>query len=127
MSNEIIEKYSKLNDDGKFYVDCALNAAVSNPEYLNTITDEERQEIKRKREEREKEEREKETEDKEFYDNLKAESKDFTKQEYIDDLVSLLSVVSLGMVKYIYTFANLKVYYNIKDLREKQDNVKGGA
>lgn len=110
MSNEIIEKYSKLNDDGKFFVDCAINAAVSNPEYQGNLSDEEKNEIKCKREEREKKKQDEDAKRNEFFDNLKAESEYFTRQDYINSLNELYSIMSIEALRYFYLFTYARYY-----------------
>lgn len=111
MSNEIIEKYSKLNDDGKFFVDCALNAAVDNPEYRVDLSDEEKKQLDIKKEqerERKKENQIKDAKFNEFYENLKEESTYFTSQDYINSLNELHSIMPLEELRYFYLFTHAK-------------------
>lgn len=114
MNNAILAKYQRLNDDGRFFVDCALNAAMNNPEYINNISEEEKIEIKRNREEADRKRQIKDEEHNKFFENLTSEIEDYTEQDYISKLNELFSKMPWYKLRYFYIFINGKLHYDTK-------------
>lgn len=50
MDNNFLKNYERLNGDGRFFVDCAIKAAISNPLNLLETPQEELEAIKKKQE-----------------------------------------------------------------------------
>lgn len=112
MDNEILEKYQRLNDDGKFFVDCALKAATSNPAYFNNLSKEEEQKIKREREEAERKKQIENEEHDRYFNNLTSEIEDYTEQDYISKLNELFLKMPWYKLRYFYIFINGKLHYD---------------
>lgn len=112
MDNEILEKYQRLNDDGRYFMDCALRAVSSNPAYLENISEEEKQEIKRKNEEYDRKRKIEDEEDKRYFENLKSEIEDYTEQDYISKLNELFAKMPWYKLRYFYIFISGKLHYD---------------
>lgn len=48
MDNNFFKNYKRLNDDDRFFVDCSIKAAISNPSNLLETPQEELEAIKKK-------------------------------------------------------------------------------
>ena len=111
MDNEILEKCQRLNNDGRFFVDCALKAAMSNPAYLASTPKEKMQEIKRKNEEAKRKRQVDDEEHRQYFDNLKSEIDGYTEEDYISKLNELFSNMPLYKLRYFYIFISGKLHY----------------
>ncbi len=110
MQNEFSRNYEKLNKDGKFFVDCAMKAALSSPTYLLETPQEELEAIKQMQEEKEEIRRNiKEQQDK-YYEELKAECDTMTAEDYRQKLNELFASLELYKLRYFYIFINAKMH-----------------
>ena len=114
MDNEILEKYQRLNHDGRFFVDCALKAATSNPAYFNNLSKEEEQKIKSEREEAERKKQIENEEHNKFFENLTSEIEDYTEEDYISKLNELFSKMPWYKLRYFYIFISGKLHYDVE-------------
>lgn len=115
MDNEILEKYQRLNNDGKYFVDCAISAATSNPAYLASTPKEKMLEIKRKNEEAKRKRQIDDEESRQYLDNLKSEIDGYTKEDYISRLNELFSNMPWYKLRYFYIFISGRLHYDVKD------------
>lgn len=107
--NEILSNYEKLNAQGKYYVDIALKAVMSQPANLLDTPEEELQEIKRQQEETESARKIEEEKDKRYFEELKAECKGFSKEDYLTKLNEVFSNIETYKVRYFYNFTMAKL------------------
>lgn len=110
MDNEFSRNYERLNDDGRFFVDCAIKAAISDPLYLLDTSQEELEAIKKMNEEKEEIRRNIERHQNEYYENLKAECDTMTSEDYRQKLSEIFSSLELYKLRYFYIFINAKLY-----------------
>lgn len=112
MDNVILEKYKGLNSDGRRFVDSAIKAAGSNPEFLENVSEEEKQEIKRKHEEADRKRKIEDEVFHKYFEDLRSESDDYTEQDYIEKLNELFLMMPWYQLRYFYLFINAKLYCN---------------
>lgn len=110
MDNEFSRNYERLNDDGRFFVDCAIKAAINNAEYLLETPQEELEALKQMQEEKEEIRRNIEQHQKEYYENLKAECDTMTAEDYRQKLNDIFASLETYQLRYFYLFINAKLY-----------------
>jgi len=110
MQNEFLSNYEKLNKDGKFYIDCAMKAALSSPAYLLETPQEDLEALKQMQEAENSIARiRKEMKDR-YYEELKAECDTMTVEDYRQQLNELFASMELYKLRYFYIFINAKLY-----------------
>ena len=109
MDNNFLRNYERLNDDGKYFVDCAINAAINNAEYLLETPQEELEAIKKKQEKETEIRRNIEKSQNEYYENLKAECDTMTAEDYQQKLSEIFASLELYKLRYFYLFINAKL------------------
>lgn len=112
MDNTVLKEYERLNANGQTFVNAAIYAATNNPSYLSETSEEEMQEIKRKNEEAEREKRIEDEKNHQYFEELKAESENYTEQDYISKLNELFSKMPWYRLRYFYLFINAKLHYD---------------
>ena len=110
MDNNLLKNYERLNDDGRFFVDCAIKTAINNAEYLLETPQEELEAIKKKQEEETEIRRNIEQHQKEYYENLKAECDTMTAEDYRQKLNDIFASLETYKLRYFYLFINVKLY-----------------
>ena len=110
MDNNFLKNYERLNKDGRFFVDCAIKAAINNAEYLLETPQEELEAIKQMQEEKEEIRRNIEQRQKEYYENLKAECDTMTAEDYRQKLNDIFATLETYKLRYFYLFINAKLY-----------------
>lgn len=110
MDNNFLKNYERLNDDGRFFVDCAIKAAINNAEYLLETPQEELEAIKKKQEEETEIRRNIEQHQKEYYENLKAECDTMTAEDYRQKLNDIFASLETYKLRYFYLFINAKLH-----------------
>lgn len=110
MSNTFLSNYERLNKNGKFYVDCAMKAALSSPTCLLETPQEELEAIKEQyRQEQQRREQE-QTEHEKHYEELKAECDSMTAEDYRQKLNEIFASLELYKLRYFYIFINAKLH-----------------
>lgn len=112
MDNEILEKYQMLNNDGRYFVDCALKAAISNSAYLASTPKEQIQEIKHKNEETKRKRQIYNEERSQYIEDIKSEIDGYTKDDYISKLDELFSNMPWYKLRYFYIFISARLHYD---------------
>lgn len=112
--DEILEKYQRLNEDGRRFVDSALKAAASNPAYLENISEEEKQKIVRKHEEADRARKIEDERHHQYFEELKAESENYTEQDYIAKLNEVFEKLPWYRLRYFYLFIKGKLGYDME-------------
>lgn len=110
MDNNFLRNYERLNDDGRFFVDCAIKAAISNPLNLLETPPEELEAIKQMNEKREEIRHNIEQHQKEYYENLKAKYDTMTAEDYRQKLSEIFASLELYKLRYFYLFINARLY-----------------
>ena len=110
MDNNFFRDYERLNDDGRFFVDCSIKAAINNAEYILETPQEELEAIKKKQEEETEIRRNIEKLQKEYYENLKAECDTMTAEGYRQKLNDIFASLETYKLRYFYLFINAKLY-----------------
>lgn len=112
MDNVFLNNYEKLNAQGKFYVDCALKAAMSQPANLSDTPEEELQEIKRQQEASEQIRKVREEMEKRYFEELKAECDTMSHDDYIEKLNKVFAELPIYKLRYFFLFINGKLHYD---------------
>lgn len=107
--DEILNEYEKLNSNGKEFVNAAIKAAMSNSAYLGNISEEEKQEIMRKNEKADRERQIEDEKHQQYFEELKAESENYTEQDYISKLNEVFAKLPWYKLRYFYLFINGKL------------------
>lgn len=114
MDNAILNEYQRLNSDGRYFVDSAIKAAVSNPAYLENISEEEKQEIKCKNKEIDWARKVEDEKCTNIFEELKAESENYTEQDYIAKMNEVFAKLPWYKLRYFYLFINGKLSYDVE-------------
>lgn len=110
MDNNFLKNYERLNDDGRFFVDCAIKAAINNAEYLLETPQEELEALKQMQEEKEEIRRNIEQLKKEYYENLMAECDTMTDEDYRQKLNDIFASLETYKLRYFYIFIKAKLH-----------------
>lgn len=110
MDNNLLRDYEKLNKDGKYFVDCAIKAAINNSEYLQETPQEELEALKQIQEEKEEIRRNIEQIKKEYYENLMAECDTMTDEDYRQKLNDIFASLETYKLRYFYIFIKAKLH-----------------
>lgn len=110
MQNEFSRNYEKLNKDGKFFVDCAMKAALSSPTYLLETPQEELEALKQQQEAENNIARTRKEMQDRYLEELKAECDNMTAEDYRQKLNELFASLELYKLRYFYIFINAKLH-----------------
>lgn len=114
MDNTFLSEYERLNNQGKQWVNAAINAAISNPTNLLETPETEILEIKRQQEEADRKRKlENERQDK-YYGELKAECENMTKEDYITRLNDVFGKLPTYKLRYFYIFIMAKLGFDVE-------------
>lgn len=109
--DNFLQEYEKLNSDGRELVDVVLNGALDNPAYLKATPKEELLAIKQKDEEDRKKQIADDKERHQYFEELKAESDDYSKDDYINRLNELFAELPTYKLRYFFLFITAKLHY----------------
>lgn len=109
---KFLQEYEKLNDDGKKLVDVVLNGALDNPEYLKATPKEELLAIKQKNEEERKKQMVSDEERHQYFEGLKVESNNMSKDDYLARLNELFAELPTYKLRYFFLFITAKLHYD---------------
>lgn len=100
--DNFLQEYEKLNDDGRFYVDSALNAVLGQRSCLKETSEEELLEIRCKQEEEKKQKELEKQESEEDFAKLKSECNTMTKEDYISQFNEIFAKLPTYMLRYFF-------------------------
>lgn len=109
--DNFLQEYEKLNDDGRFFVDCALKGAKSNPAYLKATPKEELLAIKQKNEEESKKKIADDEERHQYFEGLKAESRNMSKDDYLARFNEIFAELPTYKLQYFFLIITAKLHY----------------
>lgn len=104
--------YRRLNDDGKFFVDCALKGALLNLRCLKATPEKEMLEIKRIDEEKKELRKLKKEKSEQYFREVEAECDTMSDDDYIAKLNDIFSKLPTYKLRDFYLFIIAKLYYD---------------